>query len=71
MCFFNLLDVEMTWFIVATFFMMVLMYLFLKTWLADPHFLKKSNEISFLTLVEKFDPNMLCPTCEVVCTEDS
>ena len=33
--------------------------------------MKGSSEIPFIKLVEKFDPNILCPTCEVICTADS
>ena len=44
---------------------------FVITWFADPGYLRKSPKVSFLKLVEKFDPNMLCPTCEVICTSES
>eukprot|EP00347_Sterkiella_histriomuscorum_P014181 403361851 len=44
---------------------------FLVTWRTDPGYLQKSQKVSFLRLVEKFDPNMLCPTCEVICTSES
>ena len=37
----------------------------------DPGYLVKTNKVSFLKLVEKYDPNTLCPTCEVICTADS
>ena len=33
--------------------------------------MRGSSHIPFLRLVEKFDPNMLCPACEVICTADS
>ena len=45
--------------------------LFLATYLRDPGYLKPSPKLSFLRLVEKFDPNMLCPGCEVICTAES
>ena len=33
--------------------------------------MRGSSQIPFIKLVEKFDPNVLCPTCEVICTADS
>ena len=33
--------------------------------------MKGKSKVPFLKLVEKFDPNMLCPACEVICTADS
>jgi len=33
--------------------------------------MRGSSQIPFIKLVEKFDPNMLCPACEVICTADS
>ena len=44
---------------------------FTLTWRSNPGYLTSSEKISFLKLVEKFDPNMLCPTCEVICTSES
>ena len=41
------------------------------TCLKNPGYLEKSKNVSFIRLVEKFDPNMLCPTCEVICTSES
>ena len=38
---------------------------------ADPGFMRGRSQIPFIRLVEKFDPNMLCPACEVICTADS
>jgi palmitoyltransferase len=46
-------------------------FFFTITWLKDPGYLRKSEQVSFLRLVEKFDPNMLCPSCEVICTTES
>jgi len=37
----------------------------------QPGYMKDSAQVPFLRLVEKFDPNMLCPACEVICTADS
>ena len=33
--------------------------------------MKGKSKIPFIRLVQKFDPNMLCPACEVICTADS
>ena len=33
--------------------------------------MRGNSSIKFLKLVEKFDANMLCPACEVICTADS
>lgn len=45
--------------------------LFLFTQNRDPGYLKKAKNVSFLRLVEKLEPTTLCPTCELVCTEES
>ena len=37
----------------------------------QPGFMKGTQGIPFLKLVEKFEPNTLCPACEVICTPDS
>ena len=37
----------------------------------QPGYMRGSSQIPFIKLVEKFDPNVLCPTCEVICTADS
>ena len=37
----------------------------------QPGYMKGKSKVPFLKLVEKFDPNMLCPACEVICTADS
>mmetsp|Transcript_16093 Transcript_16093/g.11608 ORF Transcript_16093/g.11608 Transcript_16093/m.11608 type:complete len:237 (+) Transcript_16093:1048-1758(+) len=58
-----------TWLIVGWFCLTNLC--FLGSWVRNPGFLQKSDKVSFVKLVEKFDPNMLCPTCEVICTVDS
>jgi len=41
------------------------------TWATQPGRLKKSEQVEFVNLVERMDPNLLCPTCEVICTPDS
>ena len=37
----------------------------------EPGYMRGNSSIKFLKLVEKFDANMLCPACEVICTADS
>jgi hypothetical protein len=45
--------------------------LFFCAWLRDPGYLKKDESINFFDIIEKFDPNHLCPECEVIRTERS
>jgi palmitoyltransferase len=40
--------------------------LFLICWLKDPGFVYRDPSIEFLQLLELFDPNSLCPECEVI-----
>lgn len=58
-------------FYAVTILFLLAMIFFCTVWLADPGYLKKSDKADFLSLVEKFDPNMLCPSCEVICTTES
>jgi hypothetical protein len=37
----------------------------------DPGYLKKSNDINFMQMLEQFDPVLLCPDCEIVRTDRS
>ena len=53
-----------TFFVLSTVFFVI-------AWLKDPGYLKKDEEIPFLSIIEKFDPNHLCPECEVIRTERS
>ena len=39
--------------------------------LREPGHLKGTSTVPFLKLVEKFDPNILCPSCEILCGADS
>lgn len=45
--------------------------LFTLTKLKDPGYLKKAENVPFIRLVEKLNPNELCPKCELTCTEES
>jgi Fe2+ or Zn2+ uptake regulation protein len=47
---------------------MILLFVFVKilfiaTKLKDPGYLKKANNVPFIRLVEKLNPNELCPKC--------
>ena len=44
---------------------------FILTIKSQPGYMRGNSSIKFLKLVEKFDANMLCPACEVICTADS
>lgn len=37
----------------------------------DPGYLKKPKDISFLSMLQTFDPVLLCPDCEVIRTSRS
>ncbi len=45
--------------------------LFMMAWLRDPGYLRKDKSIDFFQIIERFDPNHLCPECEVIRTERS
>ena len=59
------------WFPVLSLIFLTSQVFFVLTVKTDPGFMKRSKTVSFLRLVEKFDHNMLCPACEVICTADS
>jgi len=44
---------------------------FLFSWLKNPGYLEKDPSINFLEIIEEFDPNHLCPECEVIRTSRS
>lgn len=79
-----MIDIENPiWITILTCFFLFVNAFFCLCWLKNPGYLQKSSKVSFLKLVEKFDPNMvkshfinltqiqLCPTCEVICSSDS
>jgi hypothetical protein len=37
----------------------------------DPGYLKKPKDVTFMKILEEFDPVLLCPDCEVIRTEKS
>ena len=41
------------------------------TWCINPGYMQGTSNIPFVRLVEKFEANLLCPHCEVICTADS
>lgn len=45
--------------------------LFLFCWLKDPGIMKKDKSMDFLNILETFDPNQLCPECEIIRTPRS
>ena len=59
------------WISALVFTFIITFIFFILSWTTDPGYLKKSERVSFLTLVERFDPNTLCPTCGIVCTNES
>lgn len=44
---------------------------FLMSWLTNPGYIQKDPKIDFYQLLEIFDPNNLCPECEVIRTPRS
>jgi palmitoyltransferase len=54
-----------------TFLLTVKFILLSFTVCTDPGFMKSSEAVPFLELVKKFEPDYLCPSCEILCTEDS
>lgn len=44
---------------------------FVLCWLKDPGYVKPDPTIDFLAIIEEFDPNQLCPECEVIRTSRS
>lgn len=55
----------------AHIFLAISILSFLFCWLKDPGFVKPDPKIDFLSLLECFDPNALCPECEVIRTSRS
>ena len=47
------------------------MIFFVFTVRVDPGYMQGKSQIPFVRLVEKFEANLLCPHCEVICTADS
>lgn len=50
---------------------LILQILFFTASFMNPGRVNKNSELSFDKLVEKCDPNGLCPSCEVIFTKDS
>ena len=40
-------------------------------WLMDPGYIRKDPDFDFMELLELFEPNCLCPECEVIRTPRS
>ena len=47
------------------------MIFFYLTMTVQPGYMKGQSKIPFVRLVERFDANLLCPGCEIICTADS
>ena len=59
------------WFPLLFTFFMASMIFFALTVRKKPGYMKGSSTVPFVRLVEKFEANLLCPHCEVICTADS
>ena len=59
------------WFTIATPFFLITFVFFVITVKKQPGFMRGTQQIPFLKMVEKFEPNILCPACEIICTSDS
>ena len=59
------------WFpILSTLFLFSQVF-FVLTVIKQPGFLSGKSKIPFIRLVEKFEPNDLCPACEILLTADA
>lgn len=54
----------------ASFFVLSMM-LWLAAWLRDPGTIKRDARFPMLSLLEKFEPNCLCPDCSILRTPRS
>lgn len=59
------------WVLTTNIFFMVINYSFCKAAFSDPGYVKGVPNLEFEKLVEKLDPNCLCPNCETSYTQDS
>lgn len=67
-----ILDADNTiWFILSTASFVNVILFFLLSEGADPGYLRKPKNISFLSMMQTFDPVLLCPDCEVIRTTRS
>lgn len=48
---------------------LITLILFLILWLKDPGYIEPNPDIDFLSIIPKFDPNKLCPECELIKTK--
>lgn len=47
------------------------MLLWVNAWFTDPGYLEKDKTLPFMELLEQFEPNCLCPDCQVIRTPRS
>lgn len=59
------------WFPILLMIFVGAMIFFGLTWCVNPGYMQGKSNIPFVRLVEKFEANLLCPHCEVICTADS
>lgn len=69
---FSLLDIYADgWFPILFMIFFGAMIFFTLTVKMKPGYMQGTSNIPFVRLVEKFEANLLCPHCEVICTADS
>ena len=59
------------WFPILFIIFIGAMIFFALTVKINPGYMRGKSNIPFVRLVEKFEANLLCPCCEVICTADS
>lgn len=59
------------WFPILFMFFLGAMIFFTLTMRVKPGYMQGTSTVPFVRLVEKFEANLLCPKCEVICTADS
>lgn len=56
------------WFYIDSGFIGTTLLLFMICSFKDPGYLKKPDNISFLSMLKNFDPVLLCPDCQIIRT---
>ena len=59
------------WVLMLNIFFVVINYSYLRASFMNPGYVKSVPKLNFEKLVEKMDPNALCPNCETTYTSDS
>lgn len=55
----------------SSFLFFLSMALWLGAWLKDPGYIEKDPQFDFIDLLNDFEPNCLCPDCEIIRTPRS